>query len=69
MVGPLRARTVRWIAVLLILPLFAFSVLGFLATFEPMPAKTAWLWRAAWSGLGLACLLSLARHLRRLRGK
>jgi hypothetical protein len=41
---------------LALLALAGGCMVGFMATFEPMAAVRAWLWRVAYGGVGLGCV-------------
>lgn len=57
-------RVLRTLAVLAMLPILAFCVFGFIATFEPLSPSTQILWRVIYGLTGLACVGGIVRSLR-----
>ena len=53
----------RILFTLALLPVLGFSVFGILATFEPLPVETQWLWRGIYGFVGAGCLFGIARFL------
>lgn len=51
----------RTLFTLVLLPLLGFCVFGILATFEPLPPETQWLWRGIYGSIGAGCLFGIAR--------
>jgi hypothetical protein len=51
----------KLLTVLVLLAVAGFSAFGFLATYEPLPPATQWMWRAVYAGLGLARVLGIAQ--------
>ena len=63
--GGMKAQTVasfglRILFALTLIPVLGFCVFGMLATFEPLPAVTQWLWRGIYGSVGAASLLGIA---------
>lgn len=53
----------RILFALALLPVLGFCVFGIMATFEPLPVETQWLWRGIYGAVGAACLFGIARLL------
>lgn len=51
----------RIILILALLPVLAFCIFGFLATFEPLPENTQWIWRSIYGIIGVGSLLGMIR--------
>lgn len=54
----------RWIAVLVLLAIAGFCVVGFMATFEPMEGRSPWGWRIGYGVVGILCLARASYWLR-----